>query len=125
MRLKNLASDVVGVFLLVRKSSTGADKPIIDWEKFSSFPKLLRIAAYVLRFIPRNAPLRLSDRIVTESSELKLAEAKLLQLSQIVSFPAEIKLLDSDKPVKNSSGLFSIHRIKGSFALNWSHSASC
>ena len=108
MRLKKSAADVVGVSLLVNKSSTGADKPIIIWKKFSSFPKLLRIVAYVLRFISRNAPLRLSERSVTEPSELKLAETKLFQLSQIVSFPAEIKLLDSDKPV----------RTKWSFALN-------
>ena len=120
MRLKKSAANVVGVSLLVNKSSTGADK----WDAFSSFSKLLRIAAYVLRFIPRNAHLRSSVRSVADPSELNLAEAKLLQPFQIVSFPAEIKLLDSDKPVKNSRGLFSIHRTKCCFALNSSHSAS-
>ena len=97
MLLKKSAADIVGVSLLVNKSSMGADKPIINWEKFSSFHKLLRIAAYVLRFNPRNAHLSSSDRSLTSPSELNLAEAKPLQLSHIVSFPAKIKLLDSEK----------------------------
>ena len=53
--------------------------------------------------IPRHAHFRLSDRSVTKTSELEIDEAKLLQLSQIDSFPAEIKLLDSDKSLRTSS----------------------
>ena len=48
--LKESAAYVVGVYLLVNKSDIGADKPIVNWEKFNSFPKPLRIAAYVLSF---------------------------------------------------------------------------
>ena len=63
----------------------------------------MRIAAYALRLVPKHAHFRSSDKSVTDPSELELLEAKRLQLSQIDSFPAEIKLLDKDKSVNKSN----------------------
>ena len=92
---------------------------IIQCTKFSTFNKLMRVTAYVLRFVKRLrqlAPLsRSSDnvhhRILPSADELCLAETYWIQSIQAKSFASEMSDLQSNcrssKPIRiNQFGLF-------------------
>ena len=40
--------------LFVSTASSKESKPLLNWSKFSRYSKLLRIMAYILRFLPKN-----------------------------------------------------------------------
>ena len=71
--------------------------------KFSSYQKHLRIAAYVLRLLPKHAGYRNPDGSITYPTELDEAERHLQYLVQGESFEAERKDLLDNKFVKRSS----------------------
>ena len=73
------------------------------WEEYSSFSKIKRLVAYMLRLSPKHKHFRSPDKAITDPAELVNAEEKLLQLSQLESFTAEIKQLAAGKYVKTSS----------------------
>ncbi|XP_063711138.1 uncharacterized protein LOC134839491 [Symsagittifera roscoffensis] len=59
------------------------------WEEYSSFSKIKRLVAGVLRLSPKHKHFRSPGKAIIDSAELVIAEEKLLQLSQLESFPAE------------------------------------
>jgi hypothetical protein len=93
----------------------------MEWGKYSSYDKCLRVLAWVLRF-QTNIRARVDGLdVMTDPHlsvrEIRAAETKLLRVTQRESFPQEIKILDSKK-VKNSYtnlilqlGLYSEHGV--------------
>ena len=77
------------------------------WEKYSSFSKIKRLVAYMLRLSPKHRHFRSPDKAIIDPAELVIADEKLLQLSQLGSFPAESKQLTAGKYVKTSSRISS------------------
>ena len=77
------------------------------WEECSSFSKIKRLFAYMLRLSPKHRHFRSPDKAIIDPAELVISEEKLLQLSQLESFPAESKQLAAGKYVKTSSRISS------------------
>ena len=77
------------------------------WEEYSSFTKIKRLVAYMLRLSPKHRHFRSPDKAIIDPAELVISEEKLLQLSQLESFPAESKQLAAGKYVKTSSRISS------------------
>ena len=71
---------------------------LIDINRFSRYRKLLRVTAYVLRFIQNCRPSTTSDRMVTLSvKELKDAESVWLRSCQATTYGAESTCLKDGK----------------------------
>ena len=77
----------------------------LEWQKYSSYEKLLRIVAYMLRIVPKFRGNRTDSGSITDPDELAQAEQKLFYLAQNESFPSEIKSLLKSSPVSKSSPL--------------------
>ena len=58
------------------------------WEEYSSFSKIKRLIAYMLGLSPKHRHFRSPDKTIIDPAELVISEEKLLQLSQLESFPA-------------------------------------
>ena len=93
--------DTVSLATSVKKQTTPVPS-LFPFDKFSSYQKYLRIAAYVLRLLPKHAGYRNLDGSITDPTELDEAERHLQYLVQGESFATERKLLDN-KSVKRSS----------------------
>ena len=63
----------------------------------------------MLRLSPSHKHLRSRDKARSDPAELVIAEGKLLQFTQLESFPAECKQLAAGKHVKNRAVY---HRIR-------------
>ena len=77
-----------------------------NWERFSSITRYKRVVAFMLRMLPSHKHFRkhfCKDLRITDPTELDIAENKLIHLSQMESFPVELKTLTTGKPIKNSS----------------------
>ncbi len=96
---------------LPSNTASGRYSCAIRFERFSSYPKLLRVAAYVLRVLPKFSATRSSSSSIT-AEELVQAEEKVLFLSQYISFLYEIQLLRAEKPLPKTS------RISRFFAIS-------
>ena len=81
------------------------------WE--SSFFKIKRLVAYMLRLSPKHRHFGSPDKSIIDPAELVIAEEKLLQLSQLESFPAESKQLAAGKYVITSSRISSYSPFNG------------
>ena len=73
---------------------------LIPFDKFSSYQKLLRVNAYVLRLLPSHESYRTVDGSIADPVELNEAERHLRYLVQEESFNTERKDLLDDKSVK-------------------------
>ena len=71
----------------------------LDFDRYSSFNKPVRITAYLLRIIPKLASNRTPDRIIFLPDELRVAEAKVQFLMQSESFPDDQKFLFDGKHI--------------------------
>ena len=76
-----------------------------EWQKYSSYEKLLRVVAYIFRLLSNNEGYRSDSGLVTDPNEMQNAEMRLFYLIQRESFPAELKCLLKQSPVSNSSKL--------------------
>ena len=74
-----------------------------NWDKFSSIVKYKRVLAFMLRVLPSHNHFRTKTLEITDPSELDIAEQKLIYLAQSESFPAEVKILQSDKRITKKS----------------------
>ena len=83
--------------------NTTQPEKIFDFDRYSSFNKLIRIAAFLLRILPKHASYCTPDRIICNLDELRVAEAKLQFLMQSESFPVEQKLLFDGKQITKKS----------------------
>ena len=91
-----IIEDTVSLATSVKKQTT----PV---PSLFPFDKHLRIAAYVLRLLPKHAGYRNPDGSITDPTELDEAERHLQYLVQGESFEAERKNLLDNKFVKRSS----------------------
>ena len=76
-----------------------------QWQKYSSYEKLLRVVAYILRLLPKTEGYRSDSGLITDPNEMRNAEMRLFYLIQQESFPVELKCLLKQSPVSNSSKL--------------------
>ena len=67
---------------LVSFPASISSKALIDWKKFSSYQKVLRIIAYVWRLHPSSKSLRTTDAGIVDPLELSRSEQKLHFLIQ-------------------------------------------
>lgn len=88
---------------------------VIEYKRFSSLYKLLRVAAYMLRtynmlrIISNNRSNKENRRMSAISAEeIKIAKVKVIMLVQSESFSDEIKILKSSKRVQRSSRLIAL-----------------
>ena len=65
----------------------------LEWQKYSSYEKLLRLVAYILRISPKFSGYRTKTGAITDPIELESAEQKLFLLIQSELFPNETKSL--------------------------------
>ena len=78
-------------------ASVASNVLALEWQKYSSYEKLLRIVAYILHISPKFSCNRTKTRAITDPVELESAEQKFFLLIQSESFPNETKsLLKSD-----------------------------
>ena len=73
------------------------------WQKYSSYEKLLRIVAYMLRLLPKNESKRTDTGFITDPTELDNAQQRLFHLVQLESFNTERKCLLKSLPLSKSS----------------------
>ena len=73
------------------------------WGEFSSFRKLQRVVAFMLRLSPKHRHYRTKLKEITDPVELETAKQRLLLISQKESFEAEYLLLSCEKTVEKSS----------------------
>ena len=88
-----------------------------DFDRYSSFNKLVRIIAYLLRILPKHASYRTPDRINCNPDELRVAETKLQFFMQSESFPVEQKLLFDGKQINRKSRIATFLHFIGPNAL--------
>ena len=74
-----------------------------EWQKYSSYEKLLRIVAYMLRLLPKNETKRTVEGFITDLVELDDAQQRLFHLVQLESFDTEKKCLLKSSPLSESS----------------------
>lgn len=88
------------------KRPTANDHKLIDVDRFSSWNRLWRTTAYVLRFI-KNCGLRAADRKLNllTVEEKRSAENALFKLSQREQFGKEIFALKDGRQIKKNSAL--------------------
>ncbi|XP_050303785.1 uncharacterized protein LOC126741423 [Anthonomus grandis grandis] len=99
--------DLKLTLLLARETNTG--KIDIDiFERFSSFIKLLRVFAYILRFKDRVLNKVTQSSIELTVTELTESQQKLIKLAQSESFPEEISRLNIGKTLNKNSKILSL-----------------
>ena len=87
----------------VTKSTKEPPPHLIAFDKYSSYQKLLRITAYILRLLRSHECYRNADGSIIDPTELDEAERHLQYLVQGESFTSERKDLLENKHVKRSS----------------------
>ena len=75
----------------------------LEWQKYSSYEKLLRLVAYILRISPKFSGYRTKPGAITDPIELESAEQKLFLLIQSELFPNETKSLLKSCPLSKPS----------------------
>ena len=76
------------------------NSPVIVWSKYSSYFKLIRIVAYLLRLSPRYRQFRYVNGKIEDPSGLENAKKKLLYLSQVDSFSNDLLAAKGQKSGK-------------------------
>ena len=79
-------------------ANAGISTSTFEWQKYSSYEKLLRVSAYILRLLPKNEAYRSITGAITDPSELENAQTKLFHNAQSESFPTEKKNLLKTPP---------------------------
>lgn len=78
---------------------------LFPFKRFSQFNRLKRTFAYVLRFINNTRHMDKARHGALSVDELKEAEARLIRLSQLESFPEEYTILSNKGQLKNKHNL--------------------
>ena len=74
-----------------------------EWQRYSSFEKLLRVVAYMLRLQPKNEVYRTDTGSITDPIELENAQQRLFHVIQNESFSSEKRNLLRNSPLSSSS----------------------
>lgn len=82
-------------------------------DRFSSFPKALRVVAYVYRFLHRTHPKYRSNYAketkIISTSEILMVQNRLLSMSQKAFYPNEYAALSAKNSIASSSSLLSLN----------------
>ncbi|KAJ0169350.1 hypothetical protein K1T71_015234 [Dendrolimus kikuchii] len=110
-KLQNTAIDLPEFKLQVHVGSVDdcKDLSLVNFDQFSNYKRLLRMFAYVRRFIYncRHKNNKLSGPLITE--ECNKALTSLIRFSQLESFKDEIQLLSNGASLCNKSNLLSLN----------------
>ena len=87
----------------VLNANAGTSTSTFEWQKYSPYEKLLRVAVYILRFLPKNKTYRSVRGAITDPSELEKAQIKIIDIVQSEFFPTEKKNLLKNSPLSSSS----------------------
>ena len=118
-KLKNSDPHEVNIEPVYTKATTNtasvsSNVLTLEWQKYSSYEKLLRIVAYILRILPKFSRNRTKTRAITDPVELESAEQKLFSSSvQSESFPNEAKNLLKSLPLSKPSNVKSFSLFVG------------
>ena len=88
-------------------------------DNISSYPKLIRVLAYVLRFVSRLRKIVVPSTYVISSEERQSAFLKFVEIIQHVEFSDEIKYLKENKPLSNN--IQKLNPFIDEFTLNNEH----
>jgi hypothetical protein len=86
--------------------ATVEEVPVVRWERFSRYSRLVRTVAWILRWADRARGS--AETGVLKAEELRRAEGRALILAQKDSFPKEVKLLQKDRPINTDSRVASM-----------------
>ncbi|XP_031341104.1 uncharacterized protein LOC116169216 [Photinus pyralis] len=89
--------------------SDSAEQSYELFRRFSSFNKLQRVLAYMLRFLSNCRQIRSGNIGPLTTKELQSAEITLTKLCQKFSFSEEIKQLSSKRPLNSTSSLLNLN----------------
>ncbi|XP_037824461.1 uncharacterized protein LOC119612686 [Lucilia sericata] len=82
-------------------------------ERFSSFPRALRVVSYIFRFLFRTHPRLRSNfhksSLALSSSEIIFARDRLITNCQKVGYPAEYRALSSRQVISSSSSILNLN----------------
>ena len=98
VNLATLPTDDVPVHSLAANATPVGS--VINWDRFSSYNKFVRVVAYVLRLLPKHRHFRTANKCIVDAAEFDIAESRLKYLTQIESFPHEVKNLTSNVPLR-------------------------
>ena len=73
-----------------------------EWQKYCSYEKLVRIAAYGLRLLPKNSEYRTITGAIMDPAELENADQRLFFLSQAESIQVEKSCLLKSTPLSKT-----------------------
>ena len=90
--------------MILRKPVTSFSA--IDDGHFSSYRRLVRTTAFVIRFITRNYDPYIKFPVYLTVHELKKAESVIIKKAQFESFPAEFTALHQGNAISNKSKLY-------------------
>ena len=88
-------------------------KPIIPWNRFSNYNKLLRVSAYILRLLQSNSAFRKTSKD-SHPEEYLAAEKRIFILSQKESFAEELKDLRKSQSRTRSGRIIKFNPFLGS-----------
>lgn len=94
-------------------------EPVIDFDRFSRWERLLRTMVYVKRFVNNTKPKMEKYVGVPEQSELQQATAAMLKIVQHDAYPDEVKILtenlvlppEQQKVIDKSSALYQLNPV--------------
>ena len=92
-------------------------EPVIDLNRYSSFNKLKRITAWILRFVNNCRKTRQRQLSHLDAAELQEAERYWLYVSQCDHFLKEVQALKSSQALPRSSCLLTLHPFVDSNSL--------
>ena len=86
---------------------------LIPFDKFSSYQKLLRVTAYVLRLLPSQESYRTVDGSITDPVELDEVERHLQYLVQESPLILKERIFVTTNPLRRAAALLSLLRVFG------------
>ena len=108
-KLKAKTTDLYGTNYTTFETETAISATVVsiastlEWQKYSSYEKLLRVVAYALRLLPQNEGYRSISGSVTDPQELENAQGRLFYLVQHEFFPTEKTSLLKGSPLNSTS----------------------
>ncbi|XP_071055173.1 uncharacterized protein [Onthophagus taurus] len=94
---------VSSLLTIQRNESTPETQPIFPLEKYGTYEKIMRITAYVIRFIKLTKKMYKSKRLSTQ--DLNEADTYWIKYTQVKDLPNELKALKRGMPIQSSSSI--------------------
>ncbi|XP_022908833.2 uncharacterized protein [Onthophagus taurus] len=94
---------VSSLLTIQRNESTPEAQPIFPLEKYGTYEKIMRITAYVIRFVKLTKKMYKAKRLSTQ--DLNEADTYWIKYIQEKDFPNELKALKREMPIQSSSSI--------------------